>query len=132
LPALLLGRLAYNFLYEHNWLAITEPDRAVKPVYGLEYLAQALLWIVVWGLLLRGWLVWRLQRGLSRDIRRMLEGLTPAAVLGPLFEELLLKGEEVREQAGMLDSFERQTAQLRGQLFEESDGWQLGRLRSTT
>jgi hypothetical protein len=131
-PALLLGRLAYNFFYEHNWLAITEPDRAVKPVYGLEYLVQALLWIVVWGLLLRGWLVWRLQRGLARDIRRMLEGLTPTAVLGPLFEELLVQGEEAREQAGMLDSFERQTAQLRSQLFEEHDGWQLGRLRSAT
>jgi hypothetical protein len=130
LPGALLGRLAYNFFYEHNWLAVTEPERAVKPVYGLEYLAQALLWIVVWGLLLRGWLVWRLQRGLARDIRRMLDGLTPAAVLGPLFEDLLAAARGVREQAAGLEVFGRQTQQLRAELFDASDGWRLGRLRS--
>jgi energy-coupling factor transporter ATP-binding protein EcfA2 len=130
LPGLLLGRLAYNFFYEHNWLAVTEPERVVKPVYGLEYLVQALLWIVVWGLLLRGWLVWRLQRGLTRDIRRMLDALTPATVLGPLFEELRAAARGLREQVVLLDSFERQTQQLRRELFDESEGWQLGRLRS--
>ncbi|MEX2139508.1 MAG: dynamin family protein [Pirellulales bacterium] len=130
LPGLLLGRLAYNFFYEHNWLAITEPERIVKPVYGLEYLVQALLWIVVWGLILRGWLIWRLQRGLTRDIRRMLDSLTPATVLGPLFEELLAAARRARERAAVLESFERQTQQLRGELFAENKGWQLGRLRS--
>jgi dephospho-CoA kinase len=130
LPGLLLGRLAYNFFYEHNWLAIAEPERVVKPVYGLEYLVQALLWIVVWGLLLRGWLIWRLQRGLARDIRRMVEGLTPTTVLGPLFEDLLTMARGVRQNAMMLDTFERRTAQLRHEVFAEGEPWQLGRLRS--
>ncbi len=130
LPGLLLGRLAYNFFYEHNWLAIAEPDRAVKPVYGLEYLVQALLWIVVWGLFLRGWLVWRLQRGLSRDIRRMLDALTHSMVLGPLFDELLGDARKVREHAVALERFGEDIAELRRAIFEESAGWRLGRLRA--
>jgi hypothetical protein len=130
LPGLLLGRLAYNFFYEHNWLAVAEPDRPLKPVYGLEYLVQALLWIVVWGLLLRGWLVWRLQRGLSRDIRRMLDALTPAMALGPLFEELLADARRVREHAATLERFGEQAHELRHSIFEESGGWRLGRLHS--
>jgi hypothetical protein len=130
LPAMLLARLAYNFFYEHNWLAVAEPERTVTPVYGLEYLVQALLWVVVWGLLLRGWLVWRLQRGLSRDIKRMLDGLTPQAVLGPLFEEVVVSTAGVRQQAAALERFSIETRQLRAELLDERGGWALGRPRS--
>jgi hypothetical protein len=130
LPAALLARLAYNFFYEHNWLSIADPERAVKPIYGIEYLVQALLWIVVWGLLLRGWLVWRLVGGLNRDVRRMLDELSPSAVLGPLFDDLLSDARRIHEQASYLDGFGQQVRELRGQLQGDRDAWQLGRLRS--
>jgi hypothetical protein len=130
LPAALLARLAYNFFYEHNWLSIAEPERAVKPIYGVEYLVQALLWIVVWGLLLRGWLVWRLVGGLNRDVRRMLDELSPSAVLGPLFDDLLSDARRIHEQASFLDGFGQQVRELRGKLQGDRDAWQLGRLRS--
>jgi hypothetical protein len=130
LPAVLLARLAYNFFYEHNWLAVAQPEQAVTPVYGLEYLVQALLWVVVWGLLLRGWLVWRLQRGLDRDIRRMLDALTPQSVLGPLFDDVLAQVAGVRQNTAALEQFQQQTRQLRADLLDQRDGWQLGRLRS--
>jgi hypothetical protein len=130
LPGLLLARLAYNFFYEHNWLAMAAPEQAVKPVYGLEYLVQALLWILLWGWLLRGWLIWRLQRGLSRDIRRLLDSVTPAAVLGPLFDDFLAAAREVRDLAAGLDRFQAEAEQLRSGLIESDDRWQLGRLRN--
>jgi hypothetical protein len=130
LPAALLARLAYNFFYEHNWLSIAEPDWAVKPVYGVEYLVQALLWTVVWGLLLRGWLMWRLVRGLNRDVRRMLDELSPSTVLGPLFDDLLANARRIHEQASLIDGFGQQVRELRRQLEGDRESWQLGRLRS--
>jgi hypothetical protein len=131
LPAALLARLAYNFFYEHNWLSLTDPSRAVTPVYGIEYLVQSLLWVVVWGLLLRGWLVWRLQRGLQRDVRRLLESLTPHDVLGPLLGELTAQTTAIRQQAAMLTDLSDQSNRLRAALFGANDGaaWQLGRLQ---
>ena len=128
-----LALLAYNFFYEHGWLSFAEPQRVVKPVYGLEYLVQALLWVFVWGLVLRGLLAWRLLSGLTRDIRRVLDELTPAGVLGPLFGDLLATTHNIRQQAAMLGSFRDQTQQLRAELFDNGEGrgdWQLGRLRS--
>jgi hypothetical protein len=132
LPAALLARLAYNFFYEHNWLSLTDPSRPVRPVYGIEYLVQSLLWVVVWGLLLRGWLMWRLQRGLKRDIRRLLDSLAPHEVLGPVFDDLMAETTALREQAAKLAQFRDQTNRLRAPLFEAKDGaaWQLGRLQS--
>jgi hypothetical protein len=130
LPAALLARLAYNFFYEHNWLSIAEPERPVKPIYGVEYLVQALLWIVVWGLLLRGWLMWRLVRGLSRDVRWMLDELSPSAVLGPLFDDVLADARRIHEQASLIDGFGQQVGELRRQLEGDRESWQLGRLRS--
>jgi hypothetical protein len=130
LPAALLARLAYNFFYEHNWLSIAEPERGVKPIYGIEYLVQALLWIAMWGLLLRGWLMWRLMRGLSRDVRRMLDELSPSMVLGPLFDDLLAEVRRIHEQASLIDGFGPQVRELRRQLQGERESWQLGRLRS--
>jgi hypothetical protein len=133
LPALFLALLAYNFFYEHGWLSIAEPARTVKPVYGLEYLVQALLWVVVWGFVLRGLLAWRLLRGLTRDIRRVLDELTPAAVLGPLFDDLIVATQNVRQRAATLASFRQQTQQVREDLLDVGEGgkdWQLGRLRS--
>jgi predicted ATPase len=130
LPGALLARLAYNFFYEHNWLSLAAPEQTIKPIYGVEYLVQALLWIVVWGLLLRGWLIWRLERGLSRDIKTMLDGLSPATVLGPLFDDLLAAARGVHEQAALVERFRQQTGELRRQLLDEREGWQLGRLRS--
>jgi hypothetical protein len=133
LPVMFLALLAYNFFYEHGWLSFAEPARNVKPVYGLEYLVQALLWVVVWGLLLRGLLAWRLLRGLTRDIRRVLDETTPAGALGTLFDDLTVATHDVRQRCAMLAGFRQQTLQLREEILDVGEGrkdWQLGRLRS--
>ena len=132
LPAALLARLAYNFFYEHNWLSLTDPSRPVRPVYGIEYLVQSLLWIVVWGLLLRGWLVWRLQRGLQRDIRRLLDSLAPHEVLGPVFNDLAAQTTDLREHATTLFEFGEQSHRIRATLIGtgKDAAWQLGRLKA--
>lgn len=122
LPAFLLYRLGYNFFYEHVW------DN--RPIYGLEFVIQAVLWTVVWGLLLRGWLIWRLQRGLQRDINRLVETLEPRALLGGLFDDLVGELDSVRTNIATLARLKEQAAALRIELFAERDDWQLGRLRT--
>src|SRR5262249_11204825 len=93
LPALLLGRLGKDFFYDHLWLGSTQP------LLGFDYLLQSALWIAVWGLALRGLLAWRLQRGLNRDLAKLVERLTPDDALGPLLEEFVAPAGALEEHA---------------------------------
>ncbi|MDZ4820766.1 MAG: ATP-binding cassette domain-containing protein [Planctomycetota bacterium] len=121
LPALLLGRLAYNFFYEHNWQN--------KPIYGIEFLIQAILWIVVWGLLLRGLLSARLQRGLRRDISKMVDALGTEQTLGPIFADLASRCDSISREVDGIERLEHQAKKLSSEVLGENGTWQLGRLR---
>jgi hypothetical protein len=118
-PGYVLARLAYNFFYEHPWLG--------RPPLGLDYLVQAALWTIVWGLLLRGLLAARLRRGLRRDIDRLVASLTPAHTLGPLFDEWVSRAAAIRQQLDALGPIREQAMRLRTELESEGD-WKLGRL----
>ena len=123
LPVLLLWRLAKNFFYEHLWV---EPS---CPLLGFDFLLQSALWIVVWGLLLRGLLAWRLQRGLKRDLSadRSIESHDG---LGPAVRRIHRAGRKsIQQHLDKLASLRSEIDRLQNDL--ESDGpWQLGRLRS--
>ncbi len=123
LPAVLLYRLAKNFFYYHLWM------ESSQPLLGLDFLAQSALWLLVWGLLLRGWLAWRLQLGLKRDLGKLLDQLTPDEVLGPLFGDFAGPAARIREAAAQLPPWRMELEQL-GRDLEAKGAWQLGRLRS--
>jgi hypothetical protein len=122
LPAVLLFRLAKNFFYDNLWLEST------KPLLGIDFLIQAALWVLVWGLLLRGWLAWRLQRGLKRDLSAIVDGRTPEAALGSLFEEFALIAARIRHHTAALKPICNGADRLRQDL-ESMGPWRLGRLR---
>ena len=124
LPGVLLWRLAKNFFYEHLWLESTEP------LLGFDYLVQSGLWIVVWGLLLRGLLAWQLQRGLKRELAGLVERLTPEIALGPLFEEFTTPAVAIDEHAAKLAVLRADVDRLRQQL-ESAGPMQLGRLQQS-
>jgi energy-coupling factor transporter ATP-binding protein EcfA2 len=123
LPAVLLYRLAKNFFYDHLWL------ESSQPLLGLDFLAQSALWILVWGLLLRGLLAWRLQRGLKRDMSKMIAQLTPEAALGTLFDEYTAPAAAIRQHAAGLVPWRGEIDRL-GRELESAGAWQLGRLRT--
>ena len=123
LPALLLWRLAKNFFYEHLWV---EPSR---PLLGFDFLLQSALWIVVWGLILRGLLAWRLQRGLKRDLAALIDRLNPATALGPLFDDYLMPTQAIRLHIDKLATLRGDIDRLQTEL-EAGTTWQLGRLRT--
>jgi hypothetical protein len=127
LPGVLLYRLAKNFFYDHLWQGLwTESS---KPLLGIDFLIQAALWVLVWGLLLRGWLAWRLQSGLKRDLSAIAERLTPDAALGPLFSEFGLAATTIRHHTAALTPIRNDAKRLRDDV-ESSGQWQLGRLRN--
>ncbi len=123
LPAVLLWRLAKNFFYEHLWL---EPSR---PLLGLDYLIQSALWILLWGLLLRGVLAWQLQRGLKRELMKMVGRLNPDVALGPMFEEFAAPAAATEAHTGKVRLFIPEVDRLRLEI-ESAASWQLGRLKS--
>jgi hypothetical protein len=110
LPALLLGRLAKDFFYNHLWM-----DSA-QPLLGFDYLMQSALWIVVWGLALRGLLAWRLQSGLKRDLAKLIERLTPDDALGPLLQEFCAPAAAIKEHATKLSALSADLDRLRREL----------------
>ena len=123
LPAVLLWRLAKDFFYEHLWMGSTQP------LYGFDFLAQSALWVLVWGLVLRGVLTWRLQRGLNRDLAKIVQQLTPDVALGPLFDEYSTPARAVRERIARFSKIAADTDRLSHEL-EASGVSQLGRLHS--
>jgi energy-coupling factor transporter ATP-binding protein EcfA2 len=123
LPAVLLWRLAKNFFYDHLWL------ESSQPLLGLDFLAQSLLWVLAWGLLLRGLLAWRLQRGLARDIARLIDQLTPESTLGPLFDRFALPAATIRQHILGLGPLRQELDRLNQEL-QTAQPSQLGRLRA--
>jgi hypothetical protein len=74
-----LGRAAWNFFYGHLWLG--------HPLGGLGFLEEALVWIILWGLVLR-WIVFaRLRRGLDRDISGLVTRLAGARLVDPFLHD---------------------------------------------
>jgi hypothetical protein len=122
LPAVLLFKLAKSFFYDHLWLE-TE-----KPLLGLDFLIQSALWVLVWGLILRGVLAWQLQRGLKRDLSAIAERLSPDDALGPLFGEFATVAAMVRNHANAMVPIRNDAQRLRDDV-ESSGSWQLGRLK---
>jgi 50S ribosome-binding GTPase len=109
LASLLAARLAYNFFYEHMWLA--------KPLLGLNYLVYAALWLSVWGLILRWILGVRLQLGLRREIRNLVRNFDCRNAVAPLFSDRRQAAERIRRQlaalepiAGLRDEIEARSA----------------------
>ena len=91
-----LVRAGWNFFHGHLWLG--------KPVEGLGFLEEALVWLILWGLLLR-WLVFaRLRRGIDRDIQSLLARLPQAGLVDPLLADFASAAEKT---ANFLDEGER-------------------------
>ncbi len=77
--AAVLGRAAWNFFYGHLWMG--------RPVGGLGFLEEALVWIVMLGLVLRFLLFARMRAGLDRDIAGLVTRLPGARLVDPFLQD---------------------------------------------
>jgi hypothetical protein len=95
-----LVRAGWSFFYGYLWLG--------RPTDGGGFLWQAIVWLVIWGLVLR-WLVGRLvQAGLDRDIATLVAGLPQARLVEPLLADY---AEAATRVGDYLDEGDRLTAE---------------------
>ena len=121
---MLLYRLAKNFFYDHLWLESSQPLLGPRFSRPIRLVGPGV------GILLRGLLAWRLQRGLKRDLGKLIDQLTPDEVLGPLFNEFAAPAAAIRESAAELPVWRNELEQLARELAPKGS-WQLGRLRTS-
>ncbi|MCA1686302.1 MAG: GTPase domain-containing protein [Planctomycetia bacterium] len=108
LPAYLLLQMGVNFFYERPFLG--------RPLLGIEFYAQAVFWVTLWGVALRAALVALLNRGLEQDIAALVSSVETEAVLGPLFSDAAGVCRAVRRHAEALVELEGQLDRLRDRL----------------
>ena len=74
-----LVRAGWNFFHGNLWEG--------KPVSGIGFLEEAIVWVILWGLLLR-WLVFALVRlGLDRDIQGLVGSVASSRLVDPLLAD---------------------------------------------
>jgi len=95
-----VGRSAYHWLFEalFSALLVTVLVRdgwnyfhgnlwEGKPVSGIGFLEEAIVWVILWGLLLR-WLIFALVRlGLDRDIQGLVSSVASSRLVDPLLTD---------------------------------------------
>jgi len=117
-----LFRAGWNFFYGHLWSG--------RPLEGLGFLQEALVWVILWGLLLR-WLVFsRLRMGLDRDIAALVSRLPEARLVDPLLVDFADAAERAGEFVDRCGRLRREVGGMAEALGVEPAGpARLGRLR---
>ncbi len=113
-----LGRAAWNFFHGHLWLG--------QGTSGGGFLQEALVWIVLWGLVLR-WLVFsRIRAGLARDVTRLVDRLPGARLVDPLVADFAAAAERTAAFVAEADRLDARLAALAARVDEGRSS--LGRL----
>ena len=112
----LLGR---SFFYDAPWLG--------RPLLGLDFLAYAILWVLVWAAFLRWMLMRRLRGGLKREITRLVDDLLPEKIVGELYADLEDACGNVEQQFERLQTIGAEVRQLKHR-FGRIEGVEVGTL----
>ena len=83
----LFGALLVTVLVRAGWSFFHGTLWEGRPVAGIGFIEEAVVWLLIWGLLLR-WLVFALVRaGLDRDVGTFVRGVAGAGLVDPLLED---------------------------------------------
>ena len=115
-----LVRAGWNFFYGRLWNG--------RPVEGLAFLEEALVWVILFGLFLR-WLVFvRLRMGLEGDIAALVARLPKARLVDPLLADFAKAADAAARFVARGDELCSAAAATRATLSDPVTG--LGRLRA--
>jgi energy-coupling factor transporter ATP-binding protein EcfA2 len=96
LIVIVLGRAGWSYFYGHLWQG--------RHVDGSGFLQESLVWIILWGLLLRWILFAWVRLGLERDITSLMARLPAARLIDPLLGDFAAAAELV---GGCLEAADR-------------------------
>ena len=113
-----IGRAAWKFFHDHLWLG--------RPMDGGGFLQEALVWLVIWGLVLRWCLFALVRSGLDRDVAALLGGLPAARLVDPLLADFAQAATRTRR---FLDEGERLGREADALVAALDEPAALGRLR---
>ncbi len=88
LPAYLVGRLGYNFFYEHLWLQ--------KPLMDWNFILYGAAWVVVIGWLLRSGLLMILSAGLKRRLMHVVDQIVADNLMIGLAADMTAVVDQIR------------------------------------
>jgi energy-coupling factor transporter ATP-binding protein EcfA2 len=122
LLAAVLVRAGWNFFVGHLWQG--------RVVDGGGFLQEALVWVILWGFLLR-WIAFaRVRVGLDSDIQTLVARLPQAHLTDPLLADFAAAADATTQFIAEADRLSRDHETLVARLTEPSSG--LGRLRGDT
>ncbi len=116
-----LIRAGWSFFHGNLWEG--------RPVSGIGFLQEALVWVILWGLVLR-WLVMVLVRtGLDRDITALVGRLPEAGLVDPLLADFAAAADQLQRY---LVEGDRLAGEAEALAAAAADPGGLGRLRGSS
>jgi hypothetical protein len=113
-----IGRAGWKFFHDHLWLGL--------PMDGGGFLQESIVWLILWGLLLR-WIVFAVVRsGLDRDITALVGRLPAAKLVDPLLADF---ADAAARTTAFLDEGDRLGAEADALAARLAEPAALGRLR---
>jgi hypothetical protein len=113
-----IGRAGWKFFHDHLWLG--------RPMDGGGFLQESIVWLILWGLLLR-WIVFAVVRsGLDRDITALVGRLPAAKLVDPLLADF---ADAAARTTAFLDEGDRLGAEADALAARLAEPAALGRLR---
>ena len=119
LIVVVLGRAGWGYFYGHLWQGRTVDSTA--------FLEESLVWIILWGLVLRWVLFAWVRMGLHRDVAALTGRLPSARLVDPLIGDFAGVAEEIGRHIEVGDRLAGEARGLAARLDEPVAG--LGRLR---
>lgn len=108
LPAYLILHLGRNFFYQHLWLG--------RPLLGLDFFIYSVIWCLIWGALIIGFLLRWLNQGLDAELKEVVNRLAGAPILDALCQDAATACAEIKTHADALKSIERDLSDLEGKV----------------
>ncbi|MFM7034560.1 MAG: GTPase [Planctomycetia bacterium] len=120
LIVLVLGRAGWSYFYGHLWEG--------RRVDGVAFLEESLVWIILWGLVLRWLLFTWVRAGLHRDITSLMARLPAARLVDPLLSDFADASDAIVRSIDAGDRIARESRSLADRLDEPATT--LGRLKT--
>ncbi len=112
-----LVRAGWSFFYGNLWEG--------RPVSGIGFLQEAIIWVILWGLLLRWGVLALVRSGLDRDIELLVSRLPEAGLVDPFLADFAHAAEALGQY---LDDGQRLAAQAESFAKDSAEPSGLGRL----